>query len=161
MKKIKLIKNLTIALLLASVYGLLLSGCASITRGTKDVLVVNSEPMGAKVCLSNGMMGITPATFKLPRDSVLTVTIDKPGYKTASVLVDHCTATSGAVGMAGNIVFGGIIGAGVDAMSGATQDLTPNPVYVILEPICYAPVCSEPVCSEPVWCEQETVVRSF
>lgn len=115
---------------------ILFSGCASITRGTKEVLFVDSQPMGAMVRLSNGMTGVTPTSFKLPRDSVLTVTIEKPGYKTAIVQVNHCTASSGAVGMAGNIVFGGIIGAGV-AMSGATQDLISNPVYVILEPSAY------------------------
>lgn len=137
MKNIKLIKNLLAVLLLASVSTFVLSGCASITRGTKEVLIVNSEPMNARVRLSNGMMGVTPASFKLARDSVLTVTIEKEGYRTAVVQVNHETANAGAVGMAGNIVFGGIIGAGVDAVSGATQDLTPNPVYVVLEPLCY------------------------
>lgn len=81
------------------------------------------------------MTGTTPASFKLPRNSILTVVIEKPGYKTATVQVNHATATSGAVGMAGNLVFGGIIGGGVDLATGATQDLTPNPVYVILEPL--------------------------
>jgi len=136
MKKIKLIKNLSVVLLLAIVSTFIFSGCASITRGTQEVLVVNSEPMNARVRLSNGMVGVTPASFKLARDSVVTVTIEKEGYRTAVVQVNHHTANAGAVGMAGNIVFGGIIGAGVDAMSGATQDLTPNPVYVILEPVC-------------------------
>lgn len=137
MKKIKSIKNLSVVLLLASTSILLLSGCASITRGTKEVLVVNSEPMNACVHLSNGMVGTTPASFKIPRDSVVTVVIDKPGYKTAVVHVNHEFATAGGVGMAGNILFGGIIGIGIDAVSGATQDLTPNPVCVILEPISH------------------------
>lgn len=132
--KIKLIKNLSVLLLIsASIF--LLSGCASITRGTKEVLIVNSEPMNASVRLSNGMVGTTPASFKLPRDSVVTVYIEKAGYKTAVVQVNHQTATSGGVAMAGNLVFGGLIGGGVDLATGATQDLTPNPVYVKLEPI--------------------------
>ncbi len=134
MKNTKLIKNLSVIILLASTSLFFLSGCASITRGTKEVLIVNSEPMNAHVRLSNGMTGITPASFKLARDSVLTVTIAKEGYKTAVVQVNHETANAGAAGMAGNLIFGGIIGAGVDAVSGATQDLTPNPIYVILEP---------------------------
>jgi hypothetical protein len=36
--------------------------------------------------------------------------------------------------MAGNVVFGGIIGAGVDAATGATKQLKPNPVVVTLVP---------------------------
>ena len=34
---------------------------------------------------------------------------------------------------AGNIIFGGIIGLGVDAVSGANMSLSPNPVEVNLE----------------------------
>lgn len=135
MKNIKLIKKLSLITLLASTSIFFLSGCASITRGTKEVLIVNSEPMNAKVRLSNGMTGVTPASFKLARDSVLTVTIEKAGYQTAVVQVNHETANAGAAGMAGNLFFGGIIGAGIDVVSGATQDLTPNPIYVVLEPI--------------------------
>lgn len=35
--------------------------------------------------------------------------------------------------MAGNVVFGGLIGAGVDAGTGAMLELVPNPVKVTLE----------------------------
>ena len=35
--------------------------------------------------------------------------------------------------MAGNVLIGGIIGIGVDAATGATQDLKPNPLHVVLE----------------------------
>ena len=38
-----------------------------------------------------------------------------------------------AVDMAGNILMGGIIGLGTDAMTGATKDLIPNPLDIILE----------------------------
>ena len=41
----------------------------------------------------------------------------------------------GAAGMAGNVLLGGIIGAGVDAATGATKDLKPNPIDVKLVPI--------------------------
>jgi hypothetical protein len=34
--------------------------------------------------------------------------------------------------MAGNVIFGGVIGAVVDGSSGAMNDLTPNPLVVIL-----------------------------
>lgn len=36
--------------------------------------------------------------------------------------------------MAGNILFGGLIGAAVDAGSGATKELKPNPLNVRLVP---------------------------
>ena len=39
---------------------------------------------------------------------------------------------AGSAGMAGNIVLGGLIGAAVDAGTGAMKDLQPNPVSVKL-----------------------------
>ena len=44
-------------------------------------------------------------------------------------------AGAGAAGMAGNIVLGGLIGAAVDAGTGATKQLKPNPVKVTLVPL--------------------------
>ncbi|CAM4020327.1 hypothetical protein [Paracoccus yeei] len=47
-----------------------LAGCATITRGTNDVLVVESTPQAAQVKLSNGQScDGTPCSFKLPRKS--------------------------------------------------------------------------------------------
>jgi hypothetical protein len=37
--------------------------------------------------------------------------------------------------MAGNVLVGGLIGVAVDAGSGATQELVPNPLNVTLEPL--------------------------
>ena len=35
--------------------------------------------------------------------------------------------------MAGNVLLGGLIGAGVDASTGAMNELVPNPLHVVLE----------------------------
>lgn len=111
-----------------------LSGCATITRGSNDVLVVNSSPQGAQVELSNGMSCTsTPCTFKLPRRSDIGVTVSKPGCQTATASVTHRTANSGAAGIAGNVLVGGVIGLGVDAATGASQELLPNPLNVELQ----------------------------
>jgi hypothetical protein len=111
------------------------TGCASITRGTKDTLVVESDPAGADVKLSNGLSGKTPTSFKLPRKRDVVVTISKEGYETLSVNVTSQVSGGGAAGMAGNVIFGGLIGAAVDAGSGAMNDLKPNPVKVTLNPL--------------------------
>lgn len=111
------------------------SGCASITRGTKDTLVVESDPAGADVKLSTGLTGKTPASFKLPRGKDLVVTISKEGFETLSVNVTSQVVGAGSAGMAGNLLFGGLIGAGVDASTGAMKDLKPNPVKVKLNPV--------------------------
>ncbi len=48
--------------------------------------------------------------------------------------------------MVGNAVAGGVIGVGIDAVTGATQDLHPNPVQVALvcEPSATNPAMETP-----------------
>lgn len=108
------------------------SGCATITRGSKDVLVVESTPSGADVSLSSGQSGKTPASFKLPRADALVVTVSKKGYETVTVNVTPHISGAGGAGMAGNVLLGGLVGAAVDAGTGAMKDLKPNPVQVTL-----------------------------
>ena len=120
-------------LLLAAV---LFSSCATITRGVHEKLQVESNPTGANVALSTGEKGVTPAVFveKRRRDN-FTVTVSKPGYESQTITVVSKAGGTGVTAMAANaIVFGGIIGMGVDAGSGAYHSLYPNPVSVALRP---------------------------
>lgn len=111
-----------------------LAGCATITRGSNDTLVVNSTPTGAQVKMSDGQTcNNTPCTFKASRKSELNVLITKEGCKPQQVRVSNKVAGGGSAAMAGNVLVGGIIGAGVDASTGAMLDLVPNPVEVTLE----------------------------
>lgn len=120
--------------ILACGIALALAGCATITRGTQDVLIVQSTPGGAQVQLSNGeTCNATPCTFKLPRKSELQVTISKQGCEPQQIRVTNKVANGGGAAMAGNVFVGGIIGAGVDAGTGSTLDLVPNPVVANLE----------------------------
>lgn len=109
-----------------------LSACATVTRGTTESLSIQSEPDGARVELSSGQTGITPCSFELKRKTDLMVFLHKEGFKDATVTVDSQVAGAGATGMAGNVLIGGIIGVGIDAASGATKSLRPNPVHVHL-----------------------------
>lgn len=113
---------------------LLLANCATVTRGTGDVLQVDTNPAGAQVRTSNDhSCGSTPCAIKMPRRSELVVIIAKPGCETARVNVTHRTASGGAAGVAGNVLVGGIVGLGMDAATGASQELAPNPVDVTLD----------------------------
>lgn len=111
-----------------------LCACATVTRGSNDAWVVETDPAGARVETTNGhLCASTPCAIKMPRKSEFTATVTKEGYEPVTVSVTHKTANAGAAGMAGNVLVGGIIGIGVDAASGATQDLTPNPVVLKLQ----------------------------
>lgn len=118
----------------------LLTACATTTRGTKDVLVVDTNPTGARVAVSNGMVSQSPATFRLPRKGDYVVTIEKEGYEVVRVNVLHKVVAGGSAGMAGNILVGGLIGVAIDASSGAMFDLVPNPIHVTLVPLTQAQV---------------------
>ncbi len=112
-----------------------LTSCATITRGVHDKLSVLSDPPGADVRLSTGEHGVTPAKFvKSRKGENFIVTISKPGYAPQTVRVESKFSGTGGTAMAGNVVLGGPIGAGVDLASGAYNSLYPNPVSVHLVP---------------------------
>lgn len=122
-------------LLLVAAATLSLGACATITRGTTQAFEVKTSPPGARVETSNGLYcPSTPCVFQsVARNSNFTVTITKDGYKTMTTNVTNTTSTGGGMGMAGNVLVGGIIGAVVDGTNGSMQDLTPNPLDVTLE----------------------------
>lgn len=127
-------KNARVSILLVGAT-LLIQGCATITRGTTEVLVIETTPSGADVSLSNGLRCSSPCALEVKRKANLVLDITKAGYEPARLNVLSEVAGAGAAGMAGNVVFGGVIGAGVDAATGATKRLVPNPVRVTLNPV--------------------------
>lgn len=128
----------------ATLAALSLCACATITRGTTQAFEVKTTPAGAAVETSNGLYcKATPCVFpNVARNSNFTVTITKPGYKTVTSNITNTTAGGGGAAMAGNIIFGGLIGAGVDATNGSMQDLVPNPLEVTLEAEGAAPAAA-------------------
>lgn len=113
---------------------MMLPACATVTRGTKTAWEVTSTPSGARVETSNGFQcAATPCSIKMPRKSEFIATLSMPGYSPATITVTNRVATGGGVAMAGNVLVGGLIGAGVDAGTGAMLDLTPNPAHVDLQ----------------------------
>jgi hypothetical protein len=69
----------------------------------------------------------------MPRKSTFVATVIKPGYKPATISVTNKISGGGGVGMAGNLILGGVIGAAVDGSNGSMLDLVPNPAFVKLE----------------------------
>lgn len=131
-----------IAIALLSLAMLASTGCATITRGTTDVLTVNTSPPGANVQISSGHSCTSPCTVELKRKRDYHVKITKDGYEPVETDVLSQISGAGAAGMAGNVLIGGLIGVGVDAATGATKSLKPNPVQVTLEPTARGPIAS-------------------
>lgn len=114
---------------------LLLAGCASVTRGWDEQMNFNSAPSEALMRTSMGLTCTTPCTLKVGRKDEFIATFSKPGYVTQDVPIKTQVAGGGVAGVAGNIILGGVIGAGVDIASGASLDHCPNPVTVTLRKV--------------------------
>ncbi len=113
----------------------IISGCATLTRGTKETYRIITDPPGATVVFSTGETCVTPCEVEKKRHSAFTVAIEKDGYEPAFIDVTNKTSTAGTIAMAGNVIMiGSVFWAYIDAVSGATRELTPNPCKITLNP---------------------------
>jgi hypothetical protein len=111
-----------------------MTACATVVRGVHQKWTVESDPVGAQVTTTNGFScDATPCTFTMERKAKFEVTVSKEGYKAYKGHIDHEVSGGGGAAMAGNVIAGGLIGVGVDASTGAMDDLKPNPLRVHLE----------------------------
>ena len=121
-------------LAIAAACTMLCAGCATVTRGTTQSWTVQTDPVGATARLSSGEQCTTPCTLQKKRKDPFQVTITKDGYDQVVTSIVSRVSSAGKAGMAGNVIIGGLIGVGVDASSGATKDLVPNPLVVKMAP---------------------------
>jgi hypothetical protein len=114
---------------------LALAACATVTRGTTSQVQFRTEPPGALAVTSLSQTCMTPCTITMNRKDEFAVRFSLAGYKDTTVEVRTQLAGTGVLGVAGNAVVGGIIGVGVDVVTGSALDHVPNPVVVSLERI--------------------------
>ena len=126
------IKIVTVALIICC------SGCGT----TKETLFINSDPAGARVTLSNGMVGATPGSFVVPLKEKTVVTIEKDWYEPALVTVAKKVSKKMVAGRAAVAVLilplaaiGGSGGGMGSDVIGPVSKLEPNPVSVKLLPL--------------------------
>jgi len=98
--------------------------CATIMHGSSQDLAISSNPSGATVTVDGQPTGKTPVIAKLGRGDTHKIRIELPGYEPYETAVTK--SVSGWVW--GNILFGGLIGLAVDAMSGGLYYLNPEQV---------------------------------
>ena len=115
---------------------LLLSACATITRGTTQTVAITTPGVADATCtLTSSTVGTkvvkTPATITLEkgRESV-TVHCTKECYTDGTGVI----ASDFEAMTMGNIILGGVIGVGVDAASGAMNKYAPE-AQVVMTPI--------------------------
>ena len=119
-------------LLMFSLY-FLVTGCATIVRGSSDEVLINSDPDEAEVTISNGMFCRTPCNIELKRKSDLIVKIEKEGFKTVrTALISTMDGASLGIGTAANFLFFPVVNDVVDYSTRANYSLKPNPLFVRL-----------------------------
>ncbi len=128
---------------------IVLTGCATIISGRTQEIGISSSPTGAKVIVNGEEKGKTPIAVKLARKDKHFIRIELEGYKPYEVvLVRKINAW-----VLGNILFGGLIGLAVDAITGAIYKLEPEQIDAKLErkgdePVVYIRVVLK---SDPSW----------
>lgn len=110
------------------------TGCATHMRGRNEDLVIESEPTGARVHLSNGFTGRTPVNFRVIRKETLTVSVTKEGYEPVTVILKPNLSGKGTVqATAGNatIMAGSIVVAAPTAVTSAGAVAAAAPIIAI------------------------------
>jgi hypothetical protein len=107
------------------------SGCATIVNGSNVDVTLATKPPGATATI-NGQTYITSNQVTVPirRGKEGTIHIEKEGYESQDVRLNR--QLGGWVW--GNILFGGLIGFGIDLISEKGYGIDPNEVNVTLNP---------------------------
>lgn len=106
----------------------LVAACATIMQGTSQEVSVASTPTGARVLVDGNAVGTTPYVANLRRKDKHVIRVELEGYQPYEIALSR--ATSGWVW--GNLVFGGIPGLAIDAISGGLYKLKPEEINATL-----------------------------
>jgi hypothetical protein len=109
---------------------LTLSGCATIVNGSSQSVGIRSDPPGARVYVDGVARGETPAEVDVKRKDRHEVRLELEGHETYAVRLNRSVSPW----FAGNLLYGGLIGLGVDAITGSMYQVSPSTVYVVLDP---------------------------
>ena len=109
--------------------GPLLTGCATIIDGTDQRVSFSSNPTQAEVIVDGQIIGKTPLTKDLSKKSEHSVKLNLHGYHPYEVTLTKKVNSW----VWGNLVFGGLIGLGVDALTGGLYELTPSQINADLK----------------------------
>ncbi len=104
---------------------LICTSCATIVHGTRQSVSISSMPSNACVWVDRTFIGYTPIIVEMTRKENHVIYIQLEGYQPYEAAFTK--QVSGWV--FGNIVFGGVIGLAVDAITGGIYKLTPEQVH--------------------------------
>ncbi len=110
-----------------------LVGCATIIKGSSQTLSLNTSPAGAKCELKRngellGYINPTPGTINVSKSKRdIDYLCELGGYDRAAGII----SSSFQGWTLGNVIFGGVIGVGIDAASGSMTEYNSGPAIVL------------------------------
>ncbi|GAB4230165.1 MAG: hypothetical protein Tsb0021_08170 [Chlamydiales bacterium] len=113
-----------------------LTGCATLMHGSMQSVGISSNPSNASVWVDKAYAGQTPMIAQLSRKKDHVVRIELEGYYPYEAAFSRKLSHW----VFGNVVFGGIIGLAIDAVTGSIYMLTPDQIQAELRAnnICYS-----------------------
>ncbi len=116
--------RLLVPALIAGLILLIGSGCAVMSKGTTQMVVVRSVPEGATGLVNGIEVGKTPFKIKLKRTNAATIELRKEGFESAAIVIMPV----------GNEFEKRYLRWGLDYKLGAMTDLTPSDIKIGLHP---------------------------
>ncbi|WP_420576265.1 PEGA domain-containing protein [Ekhidna sp.] len=103
-----------------------LSSCATIILGSRQPVSIASSPSNAQIYVNGELEGKTPKSINIKKSEAesFNIKIELEGYEPYETVLSR--KTSGWI--AGNIVFGGLIGLIIDAATGSMYKLSPEEI---------------------------------
>jgi hypothetical protein len=130
-----------------------LSGCGTVTQGVSQNITVTTSPPGAQCELSRdgghlATLYSTPETVHVHKSGDdMVLTCSKRGYETASTVLE----SGYGIGVFGNAIVGGLVGAAIDVYDGAAYKYPGSAAVQFtpakIDPASVAPVAVRSLCT--------------
>lgn len=121
----KTVAGISIVILMVYMFG----GCATIVKGSHNMVDFSSTPSGAQVYVNGVPRGTTPVNLKLESKRTYTIEFKKEGYETRTYTITNHVGVGYVIV---DVIFA-LIPVIVDAATGAWYDLDQDMVNAILE----------------------------
>jgi uncharacterized protein YceK len=109
---------------------LVLAGCATVFKGTKQSVTINSNVDGAEIFLDGEKVGVTPFSGKIKKDKSMII-LKKEGYKDQALALN--TRLEGAFWA--TVILGGPFSMTTDLSNGSAYAYRPSSYQIDLEKV--------------------------
>lgn len=119
--------------LITTTFGLtlLLSSCATILKGSDQLVTISSNVQGATVSVNGKEVGKTPFTGEIERGSETVVVLTAKNYQAKTITLDTAIEPI----FWGNVILGGVLGSTTDYSTGSMYKYAPVNINVDLTPM--------------------------